>query len=77
MDIWTHMHFTAMGLKIAVAIIGVGLSFKWLRVRNGRIEISPERLRLIKKFSVGLLWVLAVGFILEIWYEYHLLQISQ
>lgn len=76
MDIWTQMHFTAMGLQIAVAIVGGGLSLKWLRVRNGHIEIDPERLRLVKKFSVGLLWTLAAGFILELWYEAHLLQIG-
>jgi len=76
MDIWTHIHFTAMGLKIAAAVVGGGLSLKWIRVRNGHISVDPERLSLVKNFSIGLLWVLAVGFILEIWYETHLLQLG-
>ena len=73
MDIWTQVHFTAMGLQIASTIIGGGLSLKWVRVRNGHIEIDPERVRLIKGFSVGLLWTLAVGFVLQLCYEAHLL----
>ena len=76
MDIWTQIHFTALGLQIAVAVVGGGLSLTWIRVRNGHIEINPGRVRLVKNFSVGLLWTLAVGFILELWYEAHLLQIG-
>lgn len=73
MDIWTYVHFTGMGLQIAVALVGGGLGLKWLRVKNGHIEVDADRLRLIKNFSVLLLWVLAVGFILELSYEAHLL----
>jgi hypothetical protein len=73
MDVWTHVHFTAMGLQIASTIVGGGLSLKWLRVRNEHLEINTERLSLVKRFSVGLLWTLAVGFVLQLCYEAHLL----
>lgn len=62
-----------IGLQIAVAIVGGGLSLKWIRVRNGHIEVDSQRLKLVKGFSTGLLWTLAVGFVLELWYEIHLL----
>lgn len=73
MDVWTHVHFTAMGVQIASAIVGGGLGLKWVRVRNEHIEIAPKRLKSVKGFSVGLLWTLAVGFVLQLCYEAHLL----
>jgi len=73
MDVWTHVHFTALGLQIASTIVGGGLVLKWVRIRNEHLEIDPKRLKLVKRFSVVLLWVLAVGFVLQLWYEAHML----
>ena len=73
MGCWVHIHLTGMGLQIAATLVGGGLAMSWLRVKDGRIEVSPERVKLMKWFSSILLWVLAVGFILELWYETHLL----
>lgn len=73
MLLWNTIHFAGMGLQIAAAIVGGGLCFSWLRVRDKHVEVSPERVKLAKRFSYILLWVLAAGFILELWYETHLL----
>jgi len=73
MDCWIHIHFTGMGLQIASALLGGGIGLKWLRVANGSIYIDSERVKWVKRFSYILLWTLAIGFILELWYEAHLL----
>lgn len=67
----TTIYFLGKGLQIATAIVGGGLSLSWLRVKDGRMEINSERVKLAKRFSYILLWVLAIGFILELYYEGH------
>jgi len=72
MCLWNTIHFAGMGLQIAAAL-GGGISLSWLRVRDGHIEVSPERLQWAKCLSVVSLWMLTFGFILVLWYEIHLL----
>lgn len=74
MDFWTQIHFAGMGLQIAAALLGGALTLSWLRLKDGNIEVSPERLKAARTMGTVILWVLALGFIFELWYETHLLQ---
>jgi len=74
--LWNTLHFLGMGLQIAVAFVGGVLTFSWVRVRGNRLEVSTERLGQVRCVGAALLWVLATGFMLELWYEIHLLQID-
>lgn len=73
MGLWVHILWTGKGLQIATTLVGGGLALSWLRVKDGHLEVRTERVKFVKHFSYALLWVLAVGFILELWYEAHLL----
>ena len=64
MDIWTNLNWVGKGLQIAAAIGAGGMSLVLLKT-------APRRIRW---FTAATLWVLAVGFVLELWYETHLLQ---
>jgi len=76
MLLWNTIHFAGIGLQIVAAFVGGVVSFQWFKVKNGGIYISLERAQLTKRLSYTLLWVLAVGFLLELFYEIHLLQIG-
>lgn len=74
MDFWTQINFAGMSLQIAAALVGGALTLSWLRLKNGNIEVSPGRLKVARTMGTVILWVLALGFIFELWYEAHLLQ---
>jgi hypothetical protein len=73
MLLWNTIHFAGIGLQIIAAFSGGLVSFWWFKVKNGGIYVSPERAQLTKRLSYILLWVLTVGFLLELFYEIHLL----
>jgi hypothetical protein len=62
------LFYVAKGLQIAAAIVGGTLPFLWVRAKNGKLEVATDLLKQAKIMSIIVLWVLALGFILELWH---------
>lgn len=67
------VHFTGLGLQFAASIVGA-MSLTWLRVKSGHLEINVKELKSAKRVGLIVLWMLAVGFLLELFYEIYQLQ---
>ena len=71
---WDTVNFLSLGLQIAATLVGSGLALLWVRVENGQLLINTRRLSLAKWFGTVLLFLMAIGFILQLWYQIHLVQ---
>jgi len=74
MLLWNTIHFSGLGLQIAAGITGIGYLNTWIRTKNGHAEISTKNLTLTKKIGKVALWMFAIGALLLLFYEIHLLQ---
>ena len=70
---WDTMNFLSFGLQIAATLTGGALALAWVRVEGGHLMVNTQRLSLAKQFGVVLIWMMAIGFILQLWYQVHLL----
>jgi len=73
---WETTHFAGIGLTMAAALSSAGFSTYFIRTRNNYVFISPERLRQVRKVGLAALWMLGIGFTLQLFYEINLLQIG-
>lgn len=71
--LWNTIHFASLGLQIVATLTGGALALAWVRVEDGRLMIDTRKLSLVKWLGVVLLWMMALGFTLRLWYEIHLL----
>lgn len=76
--VWNTIHFAGMGLQIAAALGGgvFARRWNWIQFTNEGLEVSKERFKRGTRIAGILLWVLGTGFLLELFYEMHLLQIG-
>ena len=70
---WNTIHFAGIGFQIAAGGTGAR-ALSWIRIRNKRVEIDPEKLRVAKVIGQVAVWFFIVGAILILCYETHLLQ---
>lgn len=75
MMVWNTIHFLGMGLGFAGALLQAFFASSF-RIRNEHLEVNPNLAKVASKVQLPGLWMFAIGFMLLLFYEMHLLQIG-
>ena len=75
MLLWNTIHFAGMGLGFAGALLQAFFASSF-RIRNKHLEVNPRLAKVASKAQLPGLWMFAIGFILLLFYEMHLLQLG-
>ncbi len=72
MLVWNTIHFAGMVLSFAGALLQAFFA-SGFRIRNDHLEVNPKLAKVASKVQLPGLWMFAIGFILLVYYEMHLL----
>jgi len=70
--LWQIVNFAGMALVFVGAVL-LALFGSSFRVKDNHLEVKTERAKLATKVQLLGLWVFTVGFMLQLFYQTHLL----